>query len=154
MAKKQQSTTKYSYDHGNSIFTIYYKGNSFVGTAICHDDDKDMESKIIGLTIAEARATLAYLRHIRDNELRPQLASLKQLMYSMNHSKQYNRKSYEARMLYRHIQMYEEDLKNIKQEISRIKFHLFHYIKEKDELHQILREKRKAKSDQEIINEN
>ena len=123
MAKKEP---EYSYDsvRGLATYTLFYKDLKFGGAAFCHPDDEDMKSQMIGLTIAESRATLKYLRHIRDNELRPQLASLKQLMYSMNHSKQYNRKSYEARMLYRHIQMYEEDLKNITEDISRIKFFL------------------------------
>ena len=153
MAKKEP---EYSYDsvRGLATYTLFYKDLTFGGAAFCHPDDEDMKSQMIGLTIAESRATLNYLRHIRDNELQPQLASLKQLMYSMNHSKQYNRKSYEARMLYRHIQMYEEDLKNIKQEISRIKFFLWRYMHEKEELHQTLREKRKAKSDQTNTSEN
>jgi uncharacterized protein YwgA len=72
----------------------------------------------------------------------------------MNHSKQYNRKSYEARMLYRHIQMLEEDMKNITEDISRIKYFLWRYMIEKEELHQVLREKRKAKTDQENTSEN
>ena len=153
MAKKEPTYT-WNQEIGEATYTIYYKNLTFTGKAICHPDDEDMKSQMMGLTIAETRATLSYLRHVRDNDLRPQLKSLKQLMYSMNHSKQYNRKSYEARMLYRHIQMLEEDLKNITEDISRIKYFLWRYMLEKEELHQILREKRKAKSDQESTSEN
>lgn len=153
MAKKAPTYT-WNQETGEATYTIYYKNLTFVGRACCHPDDEDMKSQMMGLTIAESRATLNYLRHIRDNDLRPQLKSLKQLMYSMNHSKQYNRKSYEARTLYRHIQMLEEDLKNITENISRIKFFLWRYMREKEELHQTIREKRKAKSDQENTSEN
>ena len=57
-------------------------------------------------------------------------------------------------MLYRHIQMLEEDVKNITEDISRIKYFLWRYMIEKEELHQVLREKRKAKSDQTNTSEN
>jgi Na+-transporting NADH:ubiquinone oxidoreductase subunit NqrB len=153
MAKKKPTYT-WNQETGEATYTIYYKNLTFTGNANCHPDDEDMKNQMMGLTIAESRATLAYLRHVRDNDLRPQLKSLKQLMYSMNHSKQYNRKSYEARMLYRHIQMLEEDMKNIAEDISRIKYFLWRYMLEKEELHQTLREKRKAKSDQENTSEN
>ncbi len=151
---KKEPTYTWNQETGEATYTIYYKNLTFTGKATCHPDDEDMKSQMMGLTIAESRATLNYLRHVRDNDLRPQLKSLKQLMYSMNHSKQYNRKSYEARMLYRHIQMLEEDLKNITDDISRIKFFLWHYMHEKEELHQTLREKRKAKTDQTDTSEN
>ena len=145
---KKEPTYTWNQETGEATYTIYYKNLTFTGKATCHPDDEDMKSQMMGLTIAESRATLNYLRHVRDNDLRPQLKSLKQLMYSINHSKQYNRKSYEARMLYRHIQMLEEDVKNITEDISRIKYFLWRYMIEKEELHQVLREKRKAKSEQ------
>lgn len=153
MAKKEPTYT-WNEQTGEATFTIYYNNLTFTGHAICHPDDEDMKSQMMGLTIAEDRALLAYMRHIRDNELIPQLASLKQLFYSMKHSKQYNPKSYEARMLYRHIDSLEEDLFNLKNEICNIKWRHFHYMREKEELHQILREKRKAKSDQTNTSEN
>ena len=153
MAKKEPTYT-WNQETGEATYTIYYKNLTFTGYATCHPDDEDMKSQMMGLTIAESRATLNYLRHVRDNDLRPQLKSLKQLMYSIVHSKQYNRKSYEVRMLYRHIQMLEEDLKNITEDISRIKFFLWRYMREKEELHQTIREKRKAKTDQESTSEN
>lgn len=153
MAKKQPEY-HWNEETGTATYTIFYNNLTFTGTAQCHPDDEDMKNSIMGLTIAEDRAYLAYLRHIRDNELQPQLASLKQLYYAMSHSKQYNSKSYEARMLYRHIEMLKSDLYHLKKEISNIKFHLFRYLKEKEALHTILRERRKAKSDQEITNEN
>ena len=60
---------KYTYDHGVSLFVIYYNGHAFDGTAICHDDDKDFESERVGLTIAESRANIKVLRRIRDCEI-------------------------------------------------------------------------------------
>lgn len=145
---KREPTYTWIEETGEATYTIYYNNLTFTGRATCHPDDEDMKSQMLGLRIAETRALLAYMRHIRDNELKPQIASLKQLYYSMKHSKQYNPKSYEAKMLYRQINSLEEDLFNLKNEICNIKFHHFRYMREKEELHTLLRAKRKAKTEQ------
>ena len=151
---KREPTYTWIEETGEATYTIYYNNLTFTGRATCHPDDEDMKSQMLGLRIAETRALLAYMRHIRDNELRPQIASLKQLYYSMKHSKQYNPKSYEAKMLYRQIDSLEEDLHNLRIEINTIRFRHLQYMREKEELHQVLREKRKAKSDQTNTSEN
>ena len=124
--------------------TIYYKDLEFLGTACCHEDDADMMSKLTGQTIAEFRATLQYLRHIRDNELRPQLKSLYQLYYSMNRSTKFNPKSYESKMLYSQIQNLENDLATIKENIAVLKQDLKQYIEDKEKSHQLIRSRRAA----------
>ena len=135
----------WSEDTGTAFTTIFYKNYTFTGEACCHPDDKDMMSKLTGQTIAEYRATIKYLRFIRDCELQPQLKALKQLYYSMNHSKYFNPKSYEAKMLYRQINILQEDLKENKYLIDFTKKELEVYLKTKERDHQQLRDFLKKK---------
>lgn len=102
--------TNYSYSGGNAKFTINYHGQIFVGTAKCHPEDSDFESARVGLTIAESRANIQVLRHIRDCELKPQLKILNHLYMNMKTSKYYNPKSYEANMLRSQIRALEKEL--------------------------------------------
>lgn len=132
-------------DTGTAFSTIFYKNYTFTGEAHCHPDDKDMMSKLTGQTIAEYRATLKYLRFIRDCELQPQLKSLKQLYYSMNHSKYFDPKSYEAKMLYRQINHLTEDLKENKYLIDLTKSQLEAYLVTKERDHKQLRDFLKKK---------
>ena len=124
---------------GTAIATIFYKIYTFTGEAHCHPDDQDMMSKLTGQTIAEYRATLKYLRFIRDCEIQPQLKSLKQLYYSINRSKYFNTKSYETKMLFRQINILEEDLKETKYLINVIKKELTAYLNIKEHDHATLR---------------
>lgn len=131
--------------YGTATCTLFYKNYEFTSVANCHPDDKDMMSKLTGQTIAEYRATLRYLRFIRDCELQPQLKSLKQLYYSMNHSKYFNPKSYETKMLYRQINHLTEDLKENKYLIDLTKNELKSYLITKERDHKQLRDFLKKK---------
>lgn len=126
-------------EQGIAFCTIYYNQYTFTGEAKCHPNDEDMMSKLTGQTIAEFRAIIKYLRFVRDCELRPQLKSLYQLYYSMNHSKHYNKKSYEAKMLYRQIRFLEEDIAEIEIELNSVKQSLKEYIEIKEKDHQQIR---------------
>ena len=119
------------------------KGNVFVGEAFCHEDDYDMVSKLVGHEIAFSRAKIQYLQFIRDNELKPALATLKQLYYSMKHSTHFNPKSYENRMLQRRIRMTEFDLTTTKEMIAYERKNLQDYTVGKEKLYQRIR-RRKA----------
>ena len=131
--------------YSTATCTLFYKNYEFTGVANCHPDDKDMMSKLTGQTIAEYRAPLKYLRFIRDCELQPQLKSLKQLYYSINHSKHFNPKSYEAKMLYKQINHLTEDLKENKYLIDLIKGQLEAYLITKEQDHKQLRDFLKKK---------
>jgi len=99
-------------------------GHTFIGVAQCHPDDMDIKSKNLGLELADIRARLNAIRHIRDNEIKPALKMLKHLQSTMEKSKRYNPKSYEARMLRRQIHMHQSDLLNIKNLISDYKVYM------------------------------
>ena len=135
----------WSEENGTAFATIFYKNYTFTGEAFCHPDDRDMMSKLTGQTIAEMRATIKYLRFIRDCELQPQLKALKQLYYSMNHSKYFSPKSYEAKMLYRQINILQEDLKENKYLIDFTKKELEAYLTTKERDHKQLRDFLKKK---------
>jgi hypothetical protein len=141
----------WSEENGTAFATIFYKNYAFTGEAFCHPDDKDMMSKLTGQTIAEYRATIKYLRFIRDCELQPQLKALKQLYYSINHSKYFDPKSYEAKMLYRQINHLTEDLKENKYLIDLTKSQLEAYLITKERDHKQLRDFLKKK---ELVEDN
>ena len=127
---------------GSAYCTIYYKNVEFKGVAICHENDEDMKSKLTGQIIAEMRATILLLQHIRDNEIKPQLQALKQFYYSINRSKHYNKKSYENKMLYRQIKKLEKDLQDVKLELSLTREDLKKYIDDKESIYQVIRDRR------------
>lgn len=132
-------------EHGIASAFIFYKDYTFTGKAYCHPEDKDMMSKLTGQTIAEMRAAIKYLKFIRKCELQPQLKALKQLYYSMNNSKYFDPKSYEATMLYRQINQLTEDLKENKYLIDLTKSQLETYLTTKERDHKQLRDFLKKK---------
>ncbi len=116
--------------------------NIFLGMATCHPEDKDMMNEKTGYHIAQYRAQIEYFKHIRDNVLKPRLAALKQLYFSMNRSKYFNEKSYETRMLQRQIYLTQSDLDLIKQDLDELKKDLMAYLKVKEEFYVKVRENR------------
>ena len=132
-------------ERGMATCILYYKNLEFKGVAFCHPEDRDMQSKLTGQTIAEWRAIRKYFRHMRDNELKPQLKALKQLYYAMNRSKHFNPKSYESKMLYSHIQNIEFDLATINNNLASLSQNLNEYLKDKEDIYQSLRKMRQAK---------
>ena len=75
--------TEYGYVDGSAVYIITYNGYRFMGEATCHPDDMDFERARVGLTIAEARANIKELRHMRDCEVKPQLIILNHLLSNM-----------------------------------------------------------------------
>ena len=105
----------------------------------------DMASEKVGCEIAYSRAAIDSIKYERDNVIKPSLRALKQLYYSMKHSKKFNPKSYENKMLQRQIQMINFDLATIKDMLAGEEQRLIEYITEKDKFYQHIRRNR-AKS--------
>lgn len=128
---------KYTWNEetGIAICEIPIGDKIFIGDAFCADEDEDMKSEKVGLEIAEKRAYIDYFKHCRDNEIKPKLAALNQLYYSMKDSKKFNPKSYEAKMLKRQIYMYEDSLKGIKELIRTYRYDLKRLIDVKENLY-------------------
>lgn len=116
--------------------------NTFIGMAQCHEDDFDFKSEKTGCEIAERRAFIKALQYHRNNELKPGLDALKQLYYSMKHSKRFNEKSYEARKLFRQIQIKEDDIATVNGLISMERDSLKKLIDDKDKFYQQVRANR------------
>lgn len=121
-------------------------GTVIVGEAICHEDDKDLMNKNTGFAIAEMRSYIKSLQNYKNNILRPELNSLKQLYYSINRSKNFNENSYEARALKRHIKMKEFDIEVVKEEIDKTRSYLKEFINSKDRFYKMVRAYRKKHS--------
>ena len=128
--------------------SIERNGKVFIGEAFCHKDDWDMESEKTGCQIAECRANIKMLIHIRDNEIKSALRALYQYYYTINKSKKFNEKSYEFKMLKRQIKRLENDLSIIRKELAEEKEFLKTYITGKNKFYKTLRDKRAlAKTD-------
>ena len=129
-------------NEGISYCAIRTKADDvFVGTAQCHTDDRDFMSEKTGWEIALRRAEIEALRSYK-KELKIGLAALNQLYYSMKHSKNFNSKSYEAKMLFRQINQKTEDIDTIKEIIEERKQELTKLIDYKDTFYQITRKHR------------
>lgn len=143
----------YFYDEVTGTAIVTYKdayGHEYTGVAQVAEVDKDMQSSYTGYQIAEARALLETYKGIIRNEFKPRLRAYKQLYYSMNRSKNYSDKHYEARMLKRAIKHMEAQIEEVEQYISNIKEFIEFYIKEKDSFYQTIRQKRMIENDEEI----
>ena len=140
-------TYEWDEETGTSVCTITDKGKTYQGFAWCSENDHDMMSQKTGLTIAEFRAHIAQSKSIRDNEIKPGLAALKQAKFAMNQSKYFNDQSYEYRMLEQQIHNYEQDLIFIKNTIALQKANLNKYMQDKGEFYEKIRKNRqKAKT--------
>jgi predicted RNA-binding protein with EMAP domain len=131
----------FGYAQGSSCCTIRYKGLEFVGEAQCHPDDMDFESERTGLCIAEARATIKLMQFKRDYEIKPALQAIKHLHTNMQTSTKYNKKSYEAMMVYNQLKTLQKELDTINADINEERKYLKEYIDKKDTFHNRLRAK-------------
>lgn len=151
---KQEPIFNWDPEEGVASCIIKYKNQTFCGVAMCHEEDKDMMSEKTGMEIAYRRATIDYLKYVRDMELKPALKTLKQLYYTMKHSTHFNPKSYENSKLQRHIRMYEFDLETINELIVNERKNLKDYIDKKDEFYKktrISRQIRQAETSKELL---
>lgn len=142
--KKTKPIFHYDKETGCSTCVIETKYGKFSGTACCHPDDMDMASEKVGCEIAYSRAAIDSLRYERDNIIKPSLRALKQLYYSMKHSKKFNPKSYENIMLQRQIECWEFDLQIINDMIDTERAWIKDYINTKEALYQNIRANRNS----------
>lgn len=138
-------TLEYDSKLGYANAAIYRNGIGYCGTAICHPEDEDMESELIGSHIAMERAKIEFYRHIKNNEIAPSLKAIKNLYSGISQGKDFNTKSYEARKIRKEIYRLELELKGLKESINETKISLKNYIDGKDTLHKAIRDKRKGR---------
>ena len=119
-----------------------HDGSVHIGTAKCSPKDQDMLSEKTGCEIAEMRAQIAYLRHVRDYELKPELKALKKFLYSINQSKYFEPGDYSNQMLFRAIQRTKDELDAINNDIAGTKENLRAFMEQKGIFYQKVREMR------------
>lgn len=129
---------------GVAEYTIIYKGKNITGTAKCHEDDRDMMAEYTGLHIAESRALIALARHIRSNELRPQLNILKHLYSTMEQSKTFNKKDNNVKLVRRQICMLQKQIATLGNIIDTERINLKDYIDIKEVFYHRVRKGRES----------
>ena len=142
---KKYSQTNYICDPNNHMYIcdlVDEHGNHFYGDSRCHPEDRDFESETIGYTIAEYRANIKAIRHHYKNEIIPTLKAFYHLWDSMNQSKHFNPRSYEARRIRRTIKILEADLEVYKDIEKGLKEFVKAYVQGKDDYHAAVRRKR------------
>lgn len=133
-------------DDGSSMCIISSKNKTYIGTAQCSDNDRDMMNEKTGCEIAYHRATINMLKDQKDN-LVIELQGLKKYYYTVCRSKHYDDNSYMANMLKRQIEMREESVEELKNIIIDEKNKLINYMNKKAKFYESVRKSRKAKSD-------
>ena len=142
MSKNNTPSFTWDEEKGVATCTLQDGNNYFVGIAQCCETDRDMQSEKTGCDIALRRAEIKYYIHLRDNEIKPGLKALQQLYSNMVISKNYNKKSYEARMLYRRIKQFKNDLDIINEMLTDAKQELKTVIEQKDKFYRRIRANR------------
>lgn len=124
---------------GKAFCVMIYKGNKFYGSAHCHKDDKDFMSEITGCTIAEARAKIKVMQHIKNNEIKPALTTLYHIISSFESNSRYDPECPEYKFIWRQINVNEEELTKIRSSIADEKKFLKEYIDQKEKNYEKLR---------------
>lgn len=122
-----------SEDGRTCVFTKIYKGRRFTGVAHCHEDDIPFLSEHTGLTIAEARATIKYLKFKKSCEVGPVLKAIAHMINTLPKHKSYECTALKKEYL-RLVKLYDELNADIKDETQYLK----EYIEKKDALHERL----------------
>lgn len=140
---------KFKIDTEEHITYCQFKDNKnnkvYFGETQCYPEDFDVESKLIGQHIAAERALIqAMMGAVQD--MKKEFKVLRQFYYTINHSKKYNPKSYEAYMLKRQLNKRETNIKLVQQAIDEKRKCLYEYIQDKDKTHKLLRKIRKDKN--------
>lgn len=142
MAKKREPIFEWDAEEGLAVCTLTDGVKYFTGFAKCHPDDNDMKSEKTGCYIALQRAEIDYLKHCKNNVIKPQLDSLLHLKSVVSQSKKYNEKDYMSIMLDRQILQQKCDYETIRDMIKNKERGLRYMIAEKEDFYQNIRANR------------
>ena len=141
MSKLKRVTLEYK--DGVAFCQYRYKHYLFEGEAICHEDDKDFESELVGLELADNRAYLKYLK-VRRDELAIRYETLTGFYKQLKSDKYFNEKSSYALKIEREIAYVYLELQDCRSAIRNIPRRMDEKIKAREDMYQKLRKKRKA----------
>ena len=133
--------TSWDANNGISIYRVIDKNKWYTGIAECHPDDKEFQSEDFGQALATVRATIEFLRDLRDNEIKPQLKIIKHLYTNMTTSKEFNSKSYEAKMVRRKYYQLQNELSRTQEQIRQFKDQAEFLIDTKESMNNLIRSK-------------
>ena len=129
---------RFSNETGVTICEMKYNNQDFTAMAVCAPEDEDMLNEKTGQEIAFNRACVKVLQYEKQR-LKTENDGLKSFYYSIKHSKKFNPKSYEAKMLMHQINIREQDIAELKTEIKELKDYIKRYVDKKDEFYKDLR---------------
>ena len=92
---------------GVMICEIEYQGNTFKGMAVCHEDDADFKSELVGSNLAYERAYIKLFKYLKKTE-KARLDVLLNVYNSMAQSYRFNPDSFEAKILKKNIHRTEQ----------------------------------------------
>ena len=140
----------YNEHRGTTTCTISDGQNTFIGTAKCHPDDRDCMSEYTGCEIAEKRAKIKILQHIKNNQIIPQIQAYEHLISTMLNSKQLNPQSYEFKRIKAEYDNLLNQYTAIKEKIKYSKNELREYLINKEKVNKFIRLK-KAKEKEKLF---
>lgn len=143
MSKLKVGYHNFNPETKEAVFTYNYKGHSFIGKAKCHEEDYDFCSEKMGLTYAECRAYLKYLKY-RRNELQIKLTTLTGLYNNISTDKHFKHNSSIANKIRKEIDTVKQLLINHRELINEVEQAIKDTIKAKEQLYTKLRNNRNA----------
>ena len=126
---------------GTASCIIEYDGLTFCGIAKCHPNDEDMQSEKVGMYIAELRAKIKFMQYQKRID-RAKVDALKNLLFSMDRSKHFDRNSYAIKRLYKHLKAAIVDVENDRKLIEDYRIEIKRYIDTKDIFYKYIRRNR------------
>lgn len=117
-------------------------GHTFVGKAICAEEDREFESEKIGFNIATARAQIKAIKYVIELE-EQELKGLKHYLSVVSRSKFFSIEKYMKKMLFRQINHREIYINELKEEVKHMQTEIQMYIIQKDDYHAKIRSMRK-----------
>lgn len=132
----------YNEHRGTTICTISDGQNTFIGKAKCHPDDRDYMSEFTGCEIAERRAKIKILQHIKNNQIIPQIQVYEHLISTMLNSKQLNPQSYEFKRIKAEYDNLLAQYTTIKEKIKDSQNKLKEYLANREKVNKFIRLKK------------
>lgn len=136
----------YNKETGETSCIITDGQNIFYGIAKCHPNDKKYQSEYTGCAIAEQRAKIKILQHIKNNEIIPQIQAYEHLISTMLKSSNFNSHSYEFNRIKAEYDNLLIKYTKIKNKIKYQKGCLKDYINDRDRMNKYLELKEKKRN--------
>lgn len=138
--KEPDGTSFTTNTNGDTWCRLRYKGQEFTGHTRCLPEDEDFWSENVGCFIAETRAGIKRLKHMK-KQLVPTLKTLEDFEKTLKCCKDYNPNSFEAKRLRKEIYIWRKRIDEINSAIKDEQDYLTQYIQGKEKLYQRLRAK-------------